>query len=138
MSSTVLVAVALLQHGHDSQGQPLYVVTKRLKEAHLGGVWELPGGKVEAEELAESAVVRELREELGVEVANVRPMTFSHYAYPMKTVLLLFFEAHTSLNSPEPRPLASDALRLMTADELLNLPMPPANEPLRRLLQTRT
>ena len=137
MSSTVLVAVALVQHGHDSEGQPLYVVTKRLKGAHLGGAWELPGGKVEADELAERAVVRELKEELGVEVTNVRPMTFSHYAYPTKTVLLLFFEAHTTSNSPEPKPLASDALRLMTADELLTLPMPPANEPLRLMLQTR-
>lgn len=129
-----LIVVALLEHGQ-RHGEPTYVVTQRKADAHLGGSWELPGGGVEPGETPEEALLRELREELGVEVepGSPRPLTFSHHRYPSREVLLLFYGARTAEHQ-DPRPLAAERLSLMTRDELLALPMPPANAPLRELL----
>ncbi len=125
----VLVAIGLVRHGA-RDGEPTYVVTQRRPDAHLGGSWELPGGRVEPGESPAEAVIRELREELGVEVTSPTPLTFSWHDYGDRRVLLLFFQTATRPGEPEPRPLAAIALRLVTRAELLALPMPPANAPL--------
>jgi len=126
---TILVAVGLVAHG-ERDGAPTYVVTRRPEGVHLAGAWELPGGKVGADESPEIALRRELREELGVAVGPVTPLTFSWFAYPERTVLLLFFSAATVVDSPAPAPLAATELRLVTREELLALELPPANTPL--------
>lgn len=132
----VLVSVGLLRHGADPAGEPLYVVTRRHADAdHLAGAWELPGGKVSPGEPPEDALVRELREELGVEVAGLKPLCFSWYAYAERTVLLLFYSAQTRPDSPPPRPLGAAELQLVTRGELLAMPFPAANEPLLALLR---
>lgn len=125
---TVTVAVGLVEV-ITAEG-PRYVVTKRPEDVHLGGSWELPGGRVEPHESPQEAVVRELREELGIEVDPPEPLTFSWHAYPERLVLLLFFSARMTAQSPMPRPLAATELRLVTRAELLSIPFPPANEPL--------
>jgi 8-oxo-dGTP diphosphatase len=68
------------------------LLTKRLKDAHLAGMWEFPGGKVEPHEDPEHAVVRELREECGVDVRVVDLMDATFHAYPERDVLVLFYE----------------------------------------------
>ncbi len=132
-----IVAVGLLQHGYLPDGRPAWVVTRRHPEAHLGGAWELPGGKVEPDETPSEALVRELAEELGVTVTPPRPLTFSHFRYEDRTLLLLFYETSTTPDSPQPRPLQSDGLRLLPLEALVQLPMPPANEPLLATLRRR-
>jgi len=133
-----VVVVALVECGA-REGAPTYIVTRRPEGSHLGGAWEVPGGGVEAGESPEEALHRELSEELGIAVDGLKTLTFSYHRYPRHEVLLLFYAARARLGET-PRPLAADALELLTLDEVLQLPMPPANEPfkshLRLLAQT--
>jgi len=129
-----LVAAGLVTHLTPG-GEPRFIVTQRHPGDHLGGQWELPGGRVEAGESPEEALRRELREELGVEVEVVSPLTFSYHRYPEREVLLLFFRARTVTGGPEPQPLAAARLALLTRSELLALELPPANAPLLEALR---
>jgi mutator protein MutT len=90
------VAAALIFH----QGKLL--ITRRPAQSHLGGLWEFPGGKREPNETWEACVIREIREELGVEI-SVGPLfeNLTH-AYPEKTVHLKFFAATLLHGTPEP------------------------------------
>jgi 8-oxo-dGTP diphosphatase len=85
-SGPVLVAAAVVFDG----GRVL--LTQRMKGAHLSGLWEFPGGKLEPGEAPEAAVVRECREECGVELRVVDIFDVSFHAYPERDVLLLFYE----------------------------------------------
>jgi len=64
------------------------LIAKRLADAHQGGLWEFPGGKVEPGELPEDALVRELQEELGITATSSRPLIQIHHDYPDKSVFL--------------------------------------------------
>ena len=64
------------------------LIARRPDHAHQGGLWEFPGGKVEADEAVETALRRELQEELGIAVQTAEPWLQIRHAYPDKTVLL--------------------------------------------------
>jgi len=64
------------------------LIALRPQHTHQGGLWEFPGGKVEADETALQALQRELQEELAIQVQQARPLLRVHHAYPDKTVLL--------------------------------------------------
>jgi 8-oxo-dGTP diphosphatase len=98
---TVLVAAAVLIEG----GRVL--LTQRKAGAHLAGKWEFPGGKVESGEDPRDALRRELREEIGIDavVGEILDVTFHRYEEAGKTVLLLFFLASRTPDSPPPRAL---------------------------------
>ncbi len=128
----VVVAAGLVRV--DTDKGPRFVVTLRAADAHLGGQWELPGGKVATGEPPSDALRRELHEELGITVSDVEPLCFSHHVYATRTVLLLFFSCTTDPGC-EPRPLQADALKLVTHDELVAHPFPAGNAPLIRLLR---
>lgn len=135
-----LIVVGLVSHGGggEAEEEPRYIVTKRRAGAHLGGQWELPGGKVEPGEAPAVALRRELEEELGVHVTEPQPLTFSYYEYsPGRRLLLLFYGCATTPESAAPRPLAADELRLVDRFGLLALEMPPANRPLIEALRRR-
>src|SRR5947208_6322965 len=74
----LVAAVALI----DSDGRVL--LAERPEGKHLAGLWEFPGGKVQAGETPEAALIRELAEELGIDVeaSCLAPFTFASYAYP--------------------------------------------------------
>ena len=70
----------------DDSGRVL--ITRRPDHVHQGGLWEFPGGKVEAGESVSAALARELHEEVGIDVQQARPLIRVFHAYPDKEVLL--------------------------------------------------
>lgn len=106
---------------HVSDGRLL--LSQRPAGKHHGGLWELPGGKVEPGETPEEALARELSEELNVVPEAPRPHGFVRDG----SVTLLFFTVGRLHGTPEPRGCA--AVRRCTAGEALRLAMPPADAP---------
>ena len=94
---TVRAAVALLWRG------PEFLVALRPPEGLLGGLWELPGGKVEPGETPEAAVVRELREELGARARVTAALPPVRHAYTHFKVVLFPFECRLAAGSAPPR-----------------------------------
>jgi mutator protein MutT len=101
------------------------LVTQRYAKAHLGGLWEFPGGKRESEETFEQCLVRELREELGIEVAVGELVESLTHEYPEKTVHLRFYRCQWTQH--EPQPLGCPAFKWMTAAELKDYAFPAAD-----------
>ena len=106
------------------------LITQRHADAHLGGLWEFPGGKREAGETFEQCLVREIREELGVEISVVELFEEISHAYPEKSVRLKFFRCQ--LLSGEPQPLGCAAFKWAGKLELAGFAFPEADT---RLLQ---
>jgi 8-oxo-dGTP diphosphatase len=121
---TMLVVAAALM---DADGRVL--VAQRPSGKHHAGLWEFPGGKVEQDEDPRGALIRELREELGivVEASALEPVAFSESAGTRRLVLLLY---RCRCWKGEPRALDHAAIRWIAPDALAGLPMPPADVPL--------
>jgi mutator protein MutT len=101
------------------------LITQRHAKAHLGGLWEFPGGKREANETFEQCLVREIREELGVEISVSGLFEEISHDYPEKSVRLKFFLCQ--LRSGEPQPLGCAAFRWIGKDELTDYEFPAAD-----------
>jgi len=101
------------------------LITQRHADAHLGGLWEFPGGKREPDETFEQCLGRELREELGVEVVVGESFESVTHAYPEKTVRLEFFLC--DLATGEPRPIGCAALKWVSRTELKHQEFPSAD-----------
>ena len=109
------------------------LLTRRLDDQHLPGFWEFPGGKVESGESPEEAVVRECREEIGVELEVERILEVTHHQYPSKEVLLLFYLC--SLVSGEVQHIEVADHAWVRPDELDEYPLPPADGPVVRAIR---
>jgi mutator protein MutT len=109
------------------------LVTQRYANAHLGGLWEFPGGKREPEETFEECLQRELREELGIEVHVGNLVESLTHEYPGKTVHLKFFRCEWLAN--EPQALGCPAFQWITATELPQYAFPAADARLLKKLQ---
>lgn len=113
------------------------LLTQRKSGTHLEGLWELPGGKVEPDEDPRDALVRELREEIGIEVDVGAPLEVTSWRYPTKRVLLLFFEVTRKEGSPDPQPLDVADLLWASREDLDRLEFPPADEAIVERLRAR-
>jgi 8-oxo-dGTP diphosphatase len=131
-TATLVVAIALV----DGEGRVLMQMRPRAK-AH-GGLWEFPGGKVEPGEGPESALVREIREELGLEVApgDLAPLSFASgdatgdLASAGLVMLLYSCRRWTGV----PRNLDAETIAWVGREGLLDLAMPPVDVPLAKKL----
>lgn len=101
------------------------LITQRCKGSHLEGLWEFPGGKVEPNESYEECLRRELREELGIEVAVGGLLESISHDYPEKSVHLKFFKC--TLVQNEPSPIGCDAVAWVTASQLVQYAFPDAD-----------
>ncbi|HEV7417027.1 MAG TPA: 8-oxo-dGTP diphosphatase MutT [Tianweitania sediminis] len=120
----LVVACALV----DADGRVL--LARRPEGKALAGLWEFPGGKVEPGETPEAALIRELREELGIEtqVACLAPLTFASHAYDDFHLLMPLYVCRRYSGTPQPRD--AQALKWVRPAKLRDYPMPPADEPL--------
>jgi len=105
-----------------------WLLTRRPPGTHLAGCWEFPGGKLEPGEGPAEALVRELREELGVEVRPAGEAFVLRHRYPDREVELHFLRAR--ILAGEPRPLLVDGIGWYTTDEIERLALPPADRPI--------
>ena len=101
------------------------LIALRHDDAHLGGLWEFPGGKREPAESFEECLVRELREELGIEVEIKDLIETDTHSYPERTVRLKFFRCVWTAN--EPRALGCADFKWVSAEELKEFEFPAAD-----------
>ncbi len=104
-----------------------FLLAQRPEGKPYAGYWEFPGGKIEAGEDARAALVRELREELGIEVREATPWITRRYVYTHATVRLHFFRV--TRWDGEPRPLEEQAIAWQRVEAPDVAPMLPANAP---------
>ena len=104
------------------------LISRRLAEAERGGLWEFPGGKVEAGEAEPEALRREIREELGCEVVVSGLILRHRHRYPDLEVELAFY-ACALPDGAEPRPLGVAALEWAAAGTLAAYPFCEADVP---------
>lgn len=104
------------------------LITRRARHAHQGGLWEFPGGKVEADETVFQALRRELREELAIDVQAATPLIKIDHHYPDRQVLLDVWEVNAFSGSP--RGCEGQAMRWVAPSELKNYDFPAANQPI--------
>jgi 8-oxo-dGTP diphosphatase len=121
----LLVAAAAL---FDAQGRVL--IARRPAGKALAGLWEFPGGKVEPGESPESALIRELKEELDVTVSEdaLEPLAFASHAYPDFHLLMPLYAVRRWQGAPIAR--EHEALVWAAPAALKDYPMPPADAPL--------
>jgi 8-oxo-dGTP diphosphatase len=121
----VLVAACALI---DADGRVL--IAQRPEGKTMAGLWEFPGGKVEAGEQPEQSLIRELREELGITVKPecLAPLTFASHSYPDFHLLMPLYVCRRWEGFVQAR--EKQRLKWVRPDELRDYPMPPADEPL--------
>ncbi|MEQ8283629.1 MAG: (deoxy)nucleoside triphosphate pyrophosphohydrolase [Parvibaculum sp.] len=125
----LVVACALV----DADGRVL--IARRPEGKPLAGLWEFPGGKVEPGELPEDTLIRELREELGIDVtkACLAPLTFASHAYEDFHLLMPLYVCRRW--EGQVRALEEQMLEWVRPTRLRDYPMPPADEPLVAVLR---
>lgn len=120
----LVVAVALVDEDNR------ILIAQRPEGKNLAGLWEFPGGKLEAGERPEVALIRELEEELGIKTkeACLSPLTFASHAYDDFHLLMPLYICRRWEGVPQSR--EGQALKWVRAGALRDYPMPPADLPL--------
>ncbi len=111
------------------------LIAQRPKGKSMAGLWEFPGGKVAAYETPEEALIRELKEELGIDVSEncLAPFTFASHTYEKFHLLMPLYICRVwdgSVSSCE-----GQSFKWVQAQRLSDYPMPPADEPLCAMLR---
>jgi 8-oxo-dGTP diphosphatase len=124
MKILLVAAVALI----DADDRIL--IAQRPPGKALAGLWEFPGGKCDAGERPEACLIRELKEEIGIDVKEdcLAPLTFASFAYPDFHLLMPLWVCRRWEGLVQP--LEGQALKWVKARQLRDYPMPPADAPL--------
>lgn len=118
-----VVCAIIMRGGH-------IMLAQRPPDKKLGGLWEFPGGKVEPGESAETALHRELQEELGCTVRITQTLTPFVHAYDWGSIELIPFICELTAESSEPHPHEHTALVWVERSQLRNYNLAPADVPL--------
>ena len=124
MKTILVVAVVSI----DRDGRVL--LSQRPSGKSMAGLWEFPGGKVENGEVPEEALIRELKEELGIDTWSscLAPLSFASHSYEDFHLLMPVFVCRKWVGSPTP--MEGQALKWVNRDKLKDYPMPPADIPM--------
>ena len=111
------------------------LIAKRPNNKHLAGFWEFPGGKVEKDETPENALIREVKEELNVDINNkcIAPLSFSEFDYKNFHLLLLLYICRRW--EGKPLTMEENELKWVKPSMLRKYKMPPADDSLIYCLQ---
>ena len=125
----IVVSIALINNENE------ILLSKRPEEKHLSGFWEFPGGKVEEGETPEKALVREVKEELNIDINNkcIAPLSFSEFDYNNFQLLLLLYICRRW--DGEPMSMENNRLEWVKPNMLRDYKMPPADDALIYCLQ---
>ncbi len=117
----------------DPDGRVL--VAQRPADKQMGGLWEFPGGKMEPGERPEETLIRELREELGIEVKEscLAPFSFASHSYADFHLLMPLYVCRRWEGTPQA--LEHQALKWLRPQDLKDYPMPAADVPLVPMLR---
>ena len=118
MAERIVVVAAVIEH------KGAFLVARRLKDTHLAGYWEFPGGKVHDGESHEQALQREIAEELNTGITSLEKIFNTSHSYPERTVDLHFYRG--SLTGT-PEAVLGQELRWITRGEFASLEFPPAD-----------
>ncbi len=129
MNLLLVAACALIDADHN------ILLTQRPEGKALAGLWEFPGGKFELGERPEEALIRELKEELNIDVkqACLAPLTFASHAYEEFHLLMPLWICRRWHGTVQP--MEGQNIAWVKSRDLRNYPMPPADEPLIPILQ---
>ena len=125
----IVVSIALINNENE------ILLSKRPEEKHLSGFWEFPGGKVEEGEAPEKALVREVKEELNIDINNkcIAPLSFSEFDYNNFQLLLLLYICRRW--DGVPMSMENNKLEWVKPNMLRDYKMPPADDALIYCLQ---
>ena len=125
----IVVSIALINSENE------ILLSKRPQNKHLSGFWEFPGGKVEEGEKPEKALIREIKEELNIDINNkcIAPLCFSEFDYKKFQLLLLLYICRRW--DGEPMSMESNKLMWVKPNMLRDYKMPPADDSLIYCLQ---
>ena len=125
----IVVSIALINNENE------ILLSKRPKKKHLSGFWEFPGGKVDEGETPEKALIREVKEELNIDINDkcIAPLSFSEFDYKNFQLLLLLYVCRRW--DGEPMSMESNKLEWVKPNMLRAYRMPPADDALIYSLQ---
>ena len=120
----IVVSLALINDADE------ILLSKRPKNKHLAGFWEFPGGKVETGEVPEIALIREIKEELDININNkcIAPLSFSEFNYTEFQLLLLLYVCRKW--DGEPKSMENNKIMWIKPNMLRRYKMPPADDAL--------
>ena len=115
------IGVAVIRN---QQGKIL--IDRRRREGEMGGLWEFPGGKIESNETVEECIVREIKEELSLEIAVGKCLTVVNHTYSTFEITLFVHECQYL--GGQPQPLACDEICWVNPEEMNQYSFPEANQ----------
>ena len=118
-----------------NEQQDKILLSKRKSNQDFSGLWEFPGGKVEDHEADDSALIRELQEELGITATNLDIALSFEYQYPTKTIDFVIYNVFQFEGTPKGEEF--QVVSWVHKDEIQNLQFPEANYKMLEYIQTR-